>query len=265
MTINADTKIGSIIKQNPKAMDVIISIHPKFEKLRNPILRKLMAGRTSIAAASKIAGCTVKDFYDKLQPLGFDIDYKTLVNKGSRTTPQFIKKLQKEKVVDLDVRPVIASGSDPLQLILAKTKRMQPGDVLKIINTFEPTPLILLLQKKGFETYVDELSVDHYETYFYFKSTNELQDDAVVAEKDFDSILKKFDNRVVNIDVRALEMPHPMINILESLDNLKEGTALYVHHKRIPVFLLPELAQKGFEYRIKEISDGEVLLLIYKK
>ncbi|RYZ25802.1 MAG: DUF2249 domain-containing protein, partial [Chitinophagaceae bacterium] len=56
----------------------------------------------------------------------------------------------------------------------------------------------------------------------------------------------------------------PMLAILEALDHLPNETALYVYHKRIPVFLLPELAQKGFEYRIKEINEGEVHLLIFK-
>jgi hypothetical protein len=59
-------------------------------------------------------------------------------------------------------------------------------------------------------------------------------------------------------------MPQPMITILETLDTLPVDTALYIYHKRIPVFLLPELDQRGFEYRVKEISDGEVHLLIFK-
>jgi uncharacterized protein (DUF2249 family) len=58
-------------------------------------------------------------------------------------------------------------------------------------------------------------------------------------------------------------MPLPMMTILEALDTLAAGTALYVYHKRIPVFLLPELAQRKFDYRIKEISAGEVHLLIF--
>ena len=55
-----------------------------------------------------------------------------------------------------------------------------------------------------------------------------------------------------------------MLAILKALDDLPNATALYVYHKRIPVFLLPELAQKGFDYRIKEIMDGEVHLLIFR-
>lgn len=63
MTINANTKIGAILKRHPAALDVIVGISPKFEKLRNPILRKLMAGRASIAMASKIGGCSVDVFF----------------------------------------------------------------------------------------------------------------------------------------------------------------------------------------------------------
>jgi hypothetical protein len=56
-----------------------------------------------------------------------------------------------------------------------------------------------------------------------------------------------------------------MLTILDVLEHLPQGKALYVHHKRIPVYLLPELAEKGFEYRIKEIKEGEVHLLIFKQ
>ncbi len=66
------------------------------------------------------------------------------------------------------------------------------------------------------------------------------------------------------MDVRNLEMPLPMMTILEAIENLPGDYALFVYHKRIPVFLLPELASKGFEYRINEISNGEVHLLIFK-
>jgi hypothetical protein len=59
-------------------------------------------------------------------------------------------------------------------------------------------------------------------------------------------------------------MPQPMLTILSELDKLPADKALHVYHKRIPVFLLPELADKNFEYRINEISDGNVHLLIYK-
>lgn len=267
MIINANTKIGPILKQNPNALEAIISISPKFQKLRNPLLRKIMAGRTTLSAASRFGGCTIDDFFKKLEPLGFEIDRNTrAVEEEKKSVPAFIVSLKKDEIIELDVRPVISSGSDPLNKIMQMVKMVQPGQVLKIINTFEPTPLILMLEKKGFETYVDEINDNLIETYFHKKEVKSFpdQEEEKPATNDWDIVLKKFGDKIQNVDVRHLEMPQPMITILDSLDHLPKETALYIYHKRIPVFLLPELAQRGFEYRIKEIRDGEVHLLIFR-
>ncbi len=59
-------------------------------------------------------------------------------------------------------------------------------------------------------------------------------------------------------------MPQPMMTILEELEKLSANKALLVYHKRIPVFLLPELKEREFDYRIKEIAPDQVRLLIFK-
>ena len=266
MTLHANTKIALVLNQNAKALETIISIHPRFEKLRNPLLRKVMTGRTTLAAASKIGGCSVEDIFRKLEPLGFEIDRSTqAVKESKKPVPAFITSIKKEQLIELDVRPVIAGGSDPLNIIMQKIKTVVPEQILKIINTFEPTPLILMLEKKGFEIYVDRISDHLVETYFHKTEKNnstEIKTKQPTANN-WEHVLQKFGHNIQKIDVRHLEMPQPMLTILEALDHLANGTALYVYHKRIPVFLLPELAQRGFEYRIKEVKDGEVHLLIF--
>jgi uncharacterized protein (DUF2249 family) len=267
MTINANTKIAAILKGHPDALEAIVAISPKFEKLRNPMLRKLMAGRASIAMASKIAGCNVSAFFEKLKPLGFDIDESTMIaTEEKKKIPDFMRDLQKEQLVVLDVRPIIGSGKDPLNIITEKVKGIQIGQVLKIINSFEPVPLMLLLEKQGFAVYADLIDDNLVETYFCkqskvesYQSTEEKH-----TASEWGGALNKFQNKLQVIDVKNLEMPLPMLTILEALENLPEDQALFVYHKRIPVFLLPELTERKFDYRINEISDGDVQLLIFK-
>ncbi len=266
--INANTKIAHLIKAHPDAMETIISIDQKFDKLRNPLLRKLLAGRTTIAMASKMAGCQVKDFFDKLEPLGFEIDpmAKTSISE-KKELPAFIMSLSKNMIIDFDVRELLASGKDPLTLIIEKIKTIEAGQALKIINTFEPVPLIKMLEKQGFQIYVDHLSKDLVETYFY-KHSAEMTIDAEAKEganSGWDDIMERFKERLVTVDVRELEMPLPMHTILGELEQLPTDHALFVYHKRIPVFLLPELADRNFDYRIQEISEGQVRLLIFRK
>jgi len=266
--INANTKINSILKQNANALEAIISISPKFNKLRNPLLRKLIASRTSISEASKIAGVGVNDFFLKLKPLGFTIDetIKEEENNQPKTVPGFLKNADAKNIEELDVRPVIESGKDPFSIITRKIKQLEAGKILKLINSFEPIPLINILSKQGFEHYVETTNENVVNTYFYKSGEIKLNSsEEVKPAEDWQTLLQQFENNIITIDVRHLEMPQPMLTILEELEQLPQGKALYVYHKRIPVFLLPELREKNFDYRIKEISDGEVHLLIFKK
>ena len=267
MKINADTKLSQIFRTNPAAIDAIISIDLHYEKLRNPILRKLMAGRTSIRQAAKIGNCKPEDFFRKLETLGFEIDRaEAPAEKTESSRTDFMRGLKEESVVELDVRPVLSSGADPLSMILEKLKEAGDEKVLKIINSFEPAPLIALLKKQGYESFSGEMNNGVIET--WFKKSVPGKSPAVelksTAGKGWDFFMDKFKNRLVETDVREMEMPMPMMTILEALEKLPAGDALLVHHKRIPVFLLPELQERGFDYRVKENGNDNVQLLIFR-
>ncbi len=179
--------------------------------------------------------------------------------------PDFMKFLDPSLTTTLDVRADLANGKDPFQRIMETIATMPPHNFLLIINTFKPTPLITILSKKGFEhhTEVKEAGV----VYTYLRNTEpakievvspKINDDAV----EFTSALTDFGDRIITIDVRSLEMPLPMVTILKELETLPEKTALYVHHKKVPQFLLPELTELGFTWHIHEIAEGDVKLLI---
>lgn len=268
MIITPNTKISALLKAHPEALDVIVGITPKFEKLRNPLLRKLMAGRTSIAMAAKVGGCDISSFYEKLKPLGFEVDEEELAEEEKpHVVPAFLHQVKPEDIITLDVRPIIDEGRDPLKEIMKSAKATPANGALKIINTFEPTPLISVLEKQGYKYFVDEVENDHVETWFYKEGGGEGGIEAIdteSAQEGFEDIKQQYAGNLVEIDVRHLQMPMPMHTILATLETLPEGKALYVNHKRIPVFLLPELKDQGFDYRIKEIADGDVKLLIFK-
>ncbi|WP_299249102.1 DUF2249 domain-containing protein [uncultured Cytophaga sp.] len=267
MVINSKTKISVILKHHPDALDAIVQISPTFEKLRNPFLRKIMAGRTSIEAASKIGKCSIEDFFNELEPLGFEIERNkmTAVNVKSKV-PDFVLNATEKNCVTLDVRPILTSGDDPLAIIMSHIKQIEINHILKIINTFEPTPLIKLLEKKGVESYTNQLDENTTETYL-LKKTGLSESNTITPTKksnDWDILMAKYESNMHCIDVRNLEMPQPMIQILESLENIKDDSALFVYHKRIPVYLIPELLEKKLSYRTNEISTNEVHLIIFK-
>lgn len=269
MIIDANTKIADILRQHPDALEAIVGLSPAFTKLRNPLLRKVLAGRASIRMASKMGGCSEHDFFNRLKSLGFEINTSTDVpdhEEERAARPDFLSGIGADRITELDVRPFIESGNDPLSIILRKIKSLEKEQVLKIINSFEPTPLMQLLAKQGFESFSEKPEDELVQTYFYRRSVTEESpaEPKNTLAADWDSLLPGFQNRLVTVDVRELEMPLPMHTILEALDSLPADKGLFVYHKRIPVFLLPELRERNFQYRIREVSDSEVQLLIFK-
>src|SRR6476661_7665520 len=141
-------------------------------------------------------------------PVSLEIDRSIAHTMEEKKVPEFMSCLGSRQLKELDVRPVLASGEDPLNIIMSKIKTIEPGGVLKVINSFEPTPLILLLEKKGFETYVENISTDHINTYFLRKgkSPGTLASNTQNTIHDWDDVAKKYDTRISQIDVRQMEM-----------------------------------------------------------
>lgn len=272
MIINQNTKISAIIKENPDVIEAIVSINKHFEKLRNPILRKILASRVTIADAAKIGGTTIQTIFEKLAPLGFFCEEgSSIYVEKENPVPEFFKTLTKKNLQELDVRKDLELGKDPFNKIMDVLAQMPDKYTLKLINTFEPLPLIHLLQKKGYSSYtvIKESNV----VYTYLKYTGEKpnasqKDNFAILQKgnseEIDQLLKRYQSKIKIIDVRDLEMPLPMTTILDELKKLPSDTLLYVNHKKIPQYLLPEIQEKGYKWVINEIKEGDVKILIYK-
>ncbi|MCC6948388.1 MAG: DUF2249 domain-containing protein [Bradyrhizobiaceae bacterium] len=62
----------------------------------------------------------------------------------------------------------------------------------------------------------------------------------------------------MHIDVRGLEPPEPMLAILQLIDGGMIETALIAHLDREPIFLYPELNERGWAFEILP-ATGEPL------
>lgn len=268
LLINANTKIRDLLKVNEDlVIDALVDLNKNFSKLHNPLLKKLFAGRVTISDACRVGGVSVDSFLQCMKNIGFttDSDNRAEVKAGSTAASTAI---QKDNVLELDVRPILAGGRDPLKEILQHVGKLHEGQALKIINTFEPIPLYHLMDEKGFRYQTERASENVYITWFQKKKNASMSistEPVEEADNDFDSLLRHVnDENVVRIDVRSLEMPKPMLLIMQTVDELSDGQVLFVNHKKVPAYLLPELKAKGFEYSIKQIDEGNVHVLIYK-
>lgn len=266
MEICKDTKISAIIKYNPAAIDAISSINPHFKKLKNPVLRAVLAPRVTIADAAKIGKCSPDDFFKVLSPLGFVIqsEIKNNINHTSTNNMLDIESIKNTKIHVLDVRPILAQGVDPFTAIMQKLKDVPDGETLELVNTFEPIPLIRILSSKGYNTHVIHEG-EIVKTYFLrnasTKEETKKNNFTLVKIGELNTVKSKL-GLFNEIDVRDLEMPMPMVTILNKLE--ESPLPLFVHHKKIPQMLLPELSNRGYQVLGAELGDNDVKIFIFK-
>ena len=272
MEFNRNTRISSLINENEETIQTIASINKNFLKLKNPILRKVLAPRVTVSDAAKVGGVEINFLINKLEEIGFIFESKIkkkpndIINKLNNKNMSAVKNIK--NLVSLDVRPTLDSGEDPFNIIMKAVKVLKDEETLKIINSFEPIPLIKKLQSKGYESWTERPVEGEVHTFFKM-NTSKWVDDEIEKKvnkdpKNFDEQLAFYGDNIKVIDVRQLEMPEPMVTILKEIETLKKGHALYVDHKKIPQFLLPELEVRNFEILYKEIDCNHTILLIYK-
>ncbi|HCN84473.1 MAG TPA: hypothetical protein DIT07_12750 [Sphingobacteriaceae bacterium] len=270
-TINAQTKISQLLEVDcDLVIKTLVNLNKKFSRLKNPLLRKLLVKRVSIADACKMSKTEITDFMWSMKQIGFRVTNEMPPeNDLSVITGSFREPFD---YLELDVRPLLAQDKDPLKEILSCIKMLEENQGLKLVNTFEPFPLIHLLAGKGFSYRVEHVNANTVITYFNRSTLASAETLTIPAtepkidDKQFDLLLAGFvPDQVKYMDVRDLEMPKPMLAILEQTPNLTTGKALFIYHKKVPVYLLPELEKQGLQYIFKNIAPGNVNMLIYKK
>lgn len=155
----------------------------------------------------------------------------------------------------LDVRPVLAAGGDPFALILKTVSALEPDVALHLVVSFEPVPLYAVLAGMGRLAHTERHG-DDYQVWFYTSASATPEQAAPVG--DGHEPLQP----PVELDVRELEPPQPMIAILQKLVDLGPGAQLRVRHHREPVMLYDKLALRGYGVTCSPQPEGDFLVHI---
>lgn len=68
--------------------------------------------------------------------------------------------------LELDVRPYHERGEEPYAAIMTAVDSLEPGQPLRLINSFEPRPLLRVLRNRGFESRCEEVAPDEWHVLF---------------------------------------------------------------------------------------------------
>ncbi len=269
--ITIDTKVSKVLAQYPEALDVFLKASPAFAKLKNPVMRKMLTPRVTVAQAAKIAGITPLRLLAELKAAcGLDeeegkTETDEMLSNSAMTSPERpvqLANLAPEKLILVDVREDIKKNIDPFKKIMTAVKHLQAGQVIHLVNVFEPVPLYDVLAQRGLEHWTEQIGGD-WHIYFYpsgiVSEGNEKEDSNVTSPT------PKAKENFRELDVSGLEPPEPMMKILATLPTLGKGTSLVVHHHREPKMLYQHLTDRGYEWETTQLAEDSYRIVIRLK
>ncbi len=177
------------------------------------------------------------------------------------------------RVRDLDVRPTLAQGIDPFTKIMAAAAELDADEALRLIVGFKPKPLYLVMRSRGFTSNTEQNADGDFEVLFWKKpggggglfgkllGRRKAKEGATVAPPSAEA-REAIAARAAEmqppefLDVRGLEPPEPMMQILAKLDEMGPTSQLMIDHHREPLLLYDKLKEKGFASSAEEIEAG---------
>lgn len=263
--ISADTTVARLLETYPQLVDFLESYDPHFARLRDGLIRRLTAPRVTVAEAARMAGRDPGEFVGALrravgEPEGA-ASARAAAAAGTAPAaggpqPAALAAIPEARHVHLDVRADIRRGDEPFARIMSAVKALADDQALELRAPFEPIPLYGVLTKRGLAHWAESRAADDWSAWFYRDAG------APGGSAGAGAAAVPAAPRTVTLDVRGLEPPLPMMRVLERLDVLGAGEQLEVIHSRRPLFLYPQLDERGFVHETDEPEPGVVRIVV---
>lgn len=161
--IGPEDNIYDLVKAEPKLLDALFSVSPKFQRLKNPALLNTVGRLTTVERAARTAGVYLKELLFELnEAVGRGEEYaKSVKNQAIQGKHTGLEALSVEAEPDwfhktasfpeFDLRNL---SEDPFFQVSERVKDLQNGQGLALIQAFPPLPLATFLKQQGFLTYL---------------------------------------------------------------------------------------------------------------
>ncbi|CCG40177.1 DUF2249 domain-containing protein [Magnetospirillum molischianum] len=158
-----------------------------------------------------------------------------------------------------DVRSLLELGIDPYDTVISAAAAVAPGGRLTIDAPFNPTPLRRAMAARGFSSRARKLEERRWRVVFLHDGAIDWENRAE-AEILPEGAMQWPEADGLHLDVRRLSPPEPLRVILRLVETMRDSGSIVVHHDRDPVFLAPELAERGWRIARIERDPADIRL-----
>ncbi|HEU4700680.1 MAG TPA: DUF2249 domain-containing protein [Gemmatimonadales bacterium] len=270
-------RVAQVLARDEALVEVFVRHSPRFAKLRNGALRRVMARLVTVAQAAEMVEVPVAPLVADLnRALGYvPADAAMLPGADGAAAPRAdaadeapvtdeepapVEPPAGAPEVELDVRDDLRRGAEPFTRITAALNVLPPGGVLRLRAPFRPVPLIRLVARRGFAHHATRVGDEDWVVRFFRTGRATPIEAAAAPPAPAAEPVGQGDE--VWLDVRGLEPPEPLVRTLAAVERLAPGATLVQLNHRVPQHLFPVLRERGFTYAVEQTPDGRVLTRI---
>ncbi len=259
MVILGNTKVKEALKEYPELKDFLIKLSPKFRKLKNPMIFKIIGQWATFSDVAKLGNFSICELLHKVN--NFIGKEDELFEKA----PNCIKEPLLEHEIEKSEKPEWVKDAKQIVLldvrerddfflpeVLSSIKRLEENQILMVINSFNPTPLVNVLKESNDSFYLEKVKDDEFK--LYVKKSPEGSDENWLDRKD------EFDE----IDVRGWD-EDPFSAILKKANETPQGDGFKIIQYFKPTPLINMIEPLGFETYVDKVSPVEHHVYFYKK
>lgn len=85
----------------------------------------------------------------------------------AETVPAVVANSDPAALVTVDAREELLNGQEPFGRIMDAVDRLAPGQILLLRTIFEPCPLYVLMETRGYAHWAQEVAPDDWVVYFF--------------------------------------------------------------------------------------------------
>lgn len=164
--ITPQTRIGEFLDNYPEHEELLISLSPAFQKLRNPVLRRTIGRVATFQQVAVVGNIPLETIINSLRIAAGQNQTTEIMSTHNNLeeTPSWYTATAVSET--LDARQMLQAGQHPLADVLARTAELQTGQIFELITPFTPMPLIEKVMDKGCNAFVQTVSDSEVHTYF---------------------------------------------------------------------------------------------------
>jgi hypothetical protein len=167
--ITGATRLSKALELHPDVLEYIVSLNPHdFSRLHNPLMRKLMAGRITLARVAAMTHTNTAHLLEHIAEIsGATVEHTTTdvsLPQTSSERPAWLEGVSASDVRTVNLLPLDERlDADPMLNVNAAIRQLEPGAVLLIEHRWEPQPFYDVWAKMpGLAWFSERLEADRW-------------------------------------------------------------------------------------------------------